>query len=269
MSIQTSDADLRAAQNPVTGLTITGLTTTQLDTYVFQNCNISGSANDSSHPVKALGSLTIDSGYISGAITTLNYEFQANNGSNSCTIASGTVAAADIEAYGIGGGFASVSFTTSQTAPVELSLTTGDDGSPYGTTMTCSAVANSAASVTLSVNPSTSNNANSNSISCVNATTIDASGFLGSGASNMGDGFGLSTGTPTTLIVASSISITGGSDSWNGSWTDATITNAILAAYVAGGGTSGTLTIQGASPTGTGITDKATLISNGISVTTN
>jgi len=74
----------------------------------------------------------------------------------------------------------------------------------------------------------------------------------------------------SSLVVPSSMGVNDQSLTINGSFGSAT-TNAILAAYVAGSASGGSLTIGGTSgaPTGTGITDKATLISNGVTVTTN
>jgi hypothetical protein len=48
-----------------------------------------------------------------------------------------------------------------------------------------------------------------------------------------------------------------------------TYVNALLAMYVATGCTSGNIVITGASPTGQGIVDKAALIANGVTVSTN
>lgn len=255
-----------ATLRPVSGFTLSDLTTQQLDSTVFNNCTFLTNDSSSSHPINGTGTLTLAelnagaNSFLVGSITDLI--LTGNIGTSTCTVKTGgAVASASLtgDSYN---GFATINYTTGQTS---AAAATGSLGGGNGSAV--SVTANSATNFAMeNWGPDDVNN--TLTINASAATSVDMGGFSGSGTTGS-DAMTLNVGAPETMNVAANISIVGSTDIWNGSWTDAAITNAILAAYVAGGGSSGTLIIGGAAPTGQGIVDYATLLTSGVSVSTN
>lgn len=104
-------------------------------------------------------------------------------------------------------------------------------------------------------------------------TSIDLSSLTSFGG-GLGSGSGLSGANCTTLttVDVSSVTTVGGDITFTGCALDAATVNQILARAKAAGMASGSIDLSGGTssdPTGQGITDKADLITAGVSVTTN
>lgn len=255
--------------NIIDGFTLSNLTNAQLDAYVFNNCTFLTADSSSGHPYNLTGTNTIYNGssaqYIIGNADALELYVTNATGTFTLTGSSATIVPWSVTSGGNLG--SSCTVTTTQTVALIGGISAADDGSA---TSICSATLNANSTLAYTC-PGIGTGAANGSALAVNVTSaavLDFSACALFGVTSL-DSWTLTAGVPTSFIAPASINLSGNTDTWNGSWTDSAITNTILAAYAAGGGTSGTLTIGGASPTGQGIIDAATIIANGVTLTTN
>jgi len=249
---QTSDADLKMAQNPIVGATVFGVTDALADAAIFSGCTFVGpSVGSSGHPVKVagattvtndanLGSLSENSGAIlTGTMTSLTVA--GSNASVNFTEATATLQSGSTPLLYLtsstGGGIAAGSvFVGDQVSPISVSITTsGSAGSNMAVTV------DSCASLTLA-SCSLGDVFSEMTISAAAATTVDVSGYAGAAVSTQ---FSLTCNASALTLPPA---LAGGPyvDTWNGPFDYATV-NAILNLYINAGVSGSTITLGGPS----------------------
>ena len=283
MSIQTSDADLKAAQEqPLSGLTLSAITNTAADDYLFKDIIITNSLGSSAHPIQTVGNPQVNApirdaiiSYLSGAPSSLEISANGNPpdySTQSCSVyLAGSVPSAEMTTASGYYGSCTVEFTADQTSPLAVSI----NSSGYESTQTQTITANNLSEFVLeSFSASVAFAENNLSLNLDAATSVSLCDWSSSGFEDSSAFFNL-TCNATTLILPSLLANADGGESGILDTfiapLDAAAVNAILALYVASNAIYTSLTIGGtsASPTGSGITDKATLIANGNTVSTN
>ena len=258
-SPQTSDADLKATQFPVNGFTLSNITNSQLDAYVFNNCTFLTNDSSSGHPFNITGT---DSNINGGGNA-----FSKGVSSGKITLLTGGTSTLTVQGTGSAGelAFSSDSTVTLQIGTILTSQTTPLKGDlagfgSHGTNLTLTA--NNVGSFLLGTfSPAYTGNVYA--VSVTSATSVDVSSF--SGMASYGDTWNLTAGQEATaVVVAGSIPIFGSNDTWSLGRSDSV--DAVWASYAAGAGATGSVTTTGATPSSGGLASIATCISNGITV---
>lgn len=249
----------------LSGFTLYGPNTTQAGAYVFNNCTFL--TRDGSNPtVNVTGTVAAST---SGATmpfagTTTSFTLNSNGEVAEATL-NGSTASAICNAQGVAGAAGFAFLTTTQTAPITgCAMTVGDDNTSNPASL-AAITANSATSFTLTSVSATASQGSQVGVNVASATSVDVSAFLGNTISTA-DVWTLNAGAETTaVVVASSISINGGTDTWNLGRSDSV--DGSLAGYANGGGTSGNLIYEGANATlGTLDPNYQTIVGNGVLV---
>lgn len=250
--------------NVVSGITLNGPSTVPAAAYIFNNCAFL-TADGSNPTVNVSGTVVAATAEtpmpFAGTVTSFTLN---SSGQPSVAILDGNTPTAILDSQGVNGAGGYSFLTTGQTASLSASLTVGDDSTGNPSSL-AAITANSATSFTLTSVSATASQGSEIGVNLAAATSIDVSAYPGNSVSPS-DIWTLNAGSEATAVaVASSITINGGTDTWNLGRSDSVDNN--LAAYASGGGTSGNLIYEGANATlGTLDPNYVIIIGNGVLV---